>query len=376
MWSPYYRIVATQFDLGEGETGLNVQVNGVPHQSRVASRVASATIRCTESHTTEWFTALPATCSLSARGNDIALLCQRSGARRRRRIDPKILTSAVASTRSTLRRPAVTTHVDTEASCANNNRYDLVLSHSPSLALVTERRSRLRAICHARAMFRRRHLTSRASRLHSIRLVIAITSLSVRTAMRRHAAQPPAYSCARHNQRCAQPSVHTRIAPHHTTARTPRAPATLYLLRSPHSPRSFSSSVVASAAVCHLFFMRSFLLTKHHTFALLSTLIVASCSRVLMRFSSLRHTSPHRRSRAYSHRPALHSLRTQRSLRTHILRLRHHRIAPIYLHSLPPLHTKPPPPTPPTSSLPLPPTSLPPHLPHPPSLPRFTSALF
>ena len=32
MWSPYYRIVATQFDLGDGETGLNVQVNGVPHQ--------------------------------------------------------------------------------------------------------------------------------------------------------------------------------------------------------------------------------------------------------------------------------------------------------------------------------------------------------
>ena len=32
MWSPYYRIVAKQFDLGDGEAGLNVQVNGVPHQ--------------------------------------------------------------------------------------------------------------------------------------------------------------------------------------------------------------------------------------------------------------------------------------------------------------------------------------------------------
>ena len=171
MWSPYYRIVATQFDLGQGETGLNVQVNGVPHQ---VARSVEGRLRDDPLYGVAYDRVVhgaPGNVLVvgAGTGNDVALALAKGATHVDAvEIDPKILDLG--------RRlhpdrpyddPRVTTHVDDGRAflARTNNRYDLVLFALPdSLALVTGSGAvRLESYLFTReAMVSvRRHLTER-----------------------------------------------------------------------------------------------------------------------------------------------------------------------------------------------------------------------
>ena len=171
MWSPYYRIVATQFDLGQGETGLNVQVNGVPHQ---VARSVEGRLRDDPLYGVVYDRVVhgaPGNVLVvgAGTGNDVALALAKGATHVDAvEIDPKILDLG--------RRlhpdrpyddPRVTTHVDDGRAflARTNNRYDLVLFALPdSLALVTGSGAvRLESYLFTReAMVSvRRHLTDR-----------------------------------------------------------------------------------------------------------------------------------------------------------------------------------------------------------------------
>ena len=171
MWSPYYRIIAQEFDLGGGETGLNVQVNGVPHQ--VARRVEGR-LRDDPQYGIPYqriVDGAPGNVLVvgAGTGNDVALALAR-GARHvdAVEIDPKILD--LGKQRHPDRPyedPRVTTHVDDGRAFLErtNARYDLVLFALPdSLALVTGGGAiRLESYLFTREAMAavRRHLTER-----------------------------------------------------------------------------------------------------------------------------------------------------------------------------------------------------------------------
>ncbi len=171
IWSPYYRILATQLDLGGGETGLNVQVNGVPHQ--VARRVEGR-LRDDPQYDIPYRRIVdgsPGNVLVvgAGTGNDVALALAR-GARHidAVEIDPKIL--HLGRRRHPDRPyddPRVTTHVDDGRAFLERTdaRYDLILFALPdSLALVTGGGAvRLESYLFTREAMAavRRHLTDR-----------------------------------------------------------------------------------------------------------------------------------------------------------------------------------------------------------------------
>ena len=172
MWSPYYRIVAEQFDLGGGETGLNVQVNGVPHQ--VARSVeGSAARRPAVRHPVSSGSCDGAPGNVlvvgAGTGNDVALALARGATHVDAvEIDPKILDlGRRLHPDRPYEDPRVTTHVDDGRAFLErtNERYDLVLFALPdSLALVTGGGAiRLESYLFTREAMAavRRHLTER-----------------------------------------------------------------------------------------------------------------------------------------------------------------------------------------------------------------------
>ncbi len=173
VWSPYYRIIAKQFDLGGGETGLNVQVNGVPHQ--VARRVEGR-LRDDPQYDIPYRRVAddpPGNVLVvgAGTGNDVALALAH-GARHvdAVEIDPEILE---LGKRLHPDRPyadaRVTAHVDDGRAFLerSDRRYDLVLFALPdSLALVTGGGAvRLESYLFTREAMAavRRHLTERGS---------------------------------------------------------------------------------------------------------------------------------------------------------------------------------------------------------------------
>jgi hypothetical protein len=144
MWSPYYRIVAKQFDLGDGEAGLNVQVNGVPHQ---VARSVEGRLRDDPLYGVAYDRVVhgaPGNVLVvgAGTGNDVALALAKGATHVDAvEIDPKILDlGRRLHPDRPYEDPRVTTHVDDGRAflARTNNRYDLVLFALPdSLALVT-----------------------------------------------------------------------------------------------------------------------------------------------------------------------------------------------------------------------------------------------
>jgi spermidine synthase len=144
MWSPYYRIVAKQFDLGDGEAGLNVQVNGVPHQ---VARSVEGRLRDDPLYGVVYDRVVhgaPGKVLVvgAGTGNDVALALAKGATHVDAvEIDPKILDlGRRLHPDRPYEDPRVTTHVDDGRAflARTNNRYDLVLFALPdSLALVT-----------------------------------------------------------------------------------------------------------------------------------------------------------------------------------------------------------------------------------------------
>jgi hypothetical protein len=144
LWSPYYRIVATQFDLGNGETGLNVQVNGVPHQvaQSVEGRLDDDPLYGVVYDRVVQGSPGNVLVVGAGTGNDVALALARGATHVDAvEIDPKILgIGRRLHPDRPYDDPRVTTHVDDGRAflARTKDRYDLVLFALPdSLALVT-----------------------------------------------------------------------------------------------------------------------------------------------------------------------------------------------------------------------------------------------
>ena len=170
-WSPYYRIVATQFDIGHGEKALNVQVNGVPHQ---VARKVEGRLRDDPQYAIPYQRIVhgsPGNVLVvgAGTGNDVALALAK-GAKHvdAVEIDPKILDlGRRLHPDRPYQDPRVSTHVDDGRAFLERtkSRYDLVLFALPdSLALVTGSGAiRLESYLFTREAMAavRRHLTDR-----------------------------------------------------------------------------------------------------------------------------------------------------------------------------------------------------------------------
>ena len=143
-WSPYYRIVHQQLDLGGGEVGVNVAVNGVPHQ---VARSAELRLRQEPQYGVPYERVVrdsPGRVLVigAGAGNDVAIaLAKRAEHVDAVEIDPRILD---LGRRQHPDRPyddpRVTTHVEDGRAFLErtNERFDLILFALPdSLALVT-----------------------------------------------------------------------------------------------------------------------------------------------------------------------------------------------------------------------------------------------
>jgi SAM-dependent methyltransferase len=143
-WSPYYRIVYEQLEFGGGEVGLNLNVNGVPHQ---VARGTEGRLRDDPLYGVPYERVARGSLGRvlvvgAGTGNDVAVALSKGAARVDAvEIDPKILDLG--------RRyhpdrpyddPRVTTHVDDGRAFLERTdaRFDLILFALPdSLALVT-----------------------------------------------------------------------------------------------------------------------------------------------------------------------------------------------------------------------------------------------
>ena len=141
-WSPYYRIVHTPFEIAPGESALNVNVNGVPHQ--VARSVASLE-RAEPQYAIPYerlaYRAPDNVLVIGAgTGNDVALALSRgAGHVDAVEIDPEILALGGQHPDRPYDDPRVTTHVaDGRAFLERTSaKYDLILFALPdSISLV------------------------------------------------------------------------------------------------------------------------------------------------------------------------------------------------------------------------------------------------
>jgi len=143
-WSPYYRIVSEQVEFGGGEVGLNLNVNGIPHQ---VARGTEGRLRDDPLYGVPYervASGLPGRVLVvgAGTGNDVAVALSKGAARVDAvEIDPKILD--IGRRRHPDRPyqdPRVTTHVDDGRAFLERTdaRFDLILFALPdSLALVT-----------------------------------------------------------------------------------------------------------------------------------------------------------------------------------------------------------------------------------------------
>ena len=170
-WSPYYRIVHQNLDLGGGEVGLGVKVNGIPHQ---VARGTQSRLRAEPLYGVPYDrlirTSLGRVLVVGAgTGNDVAAALAKGAERVDAvEIDPKILD--LGRRRHPDRPyddPRVTTHVDDGRAFLErtDDRFDLILFALPdSLALVTGSGAiRLESYLFTRESIEavRRHLTER-----------------------------------------------------------------------------------------------------------------------------------------------------------------------------------------------------------------------
>jgi len=170
-WSPYYRILHQQVDFGGGEHGVNVNVNGVPHQ---VARAVAGRLRTEPQYGMPYERLIHGAVGRvlivgAGTGNDVAVALEK---RARHvdavEIDPEIL--AIGRREHPSRPyddPRVTTHVDDGRAFLEraDARWDLILFALPdSMALVTGGGAiRLESYLFTREAIAtvRRHLTER-----------------------------------------------------------------------------------------------------------------------------------------------------------------------------------------------------------------------
>ena len=143
-WSPYYRIVHRTVDFGGGEVGLDVSVNGVPHQTARGAKGGCVTIPCTAFPITRLRLGSPGRVLVigAGTGNDVSIALTRGAEHVDAvEIDPEILAlGRRLHPDKPYQDPRVTAHVDDGRAFLErtNEQYDLILFALPdSLALVT-----------------------------------------------------------------------------------------------------------------------------------------------------------------------------------------------------------------------------------------------